>query len=187
VACTRTTRPLRHRFLYGLRTEVIALGHRAKYRQRLGKRKCCRRERQPLAAIIRTSHRKETEGTTPRVGNRYTAALPIVRRYEGSCYHSHPRPWHPIMAMNSGHHQRNGTYDVQSPLQERTSGTHLWRSSRRLGLIWGRAIPKRRRGGEGSATRRSQPLSIQSRRELKKDLLRPIQGGYSSHGAMRGN
>jgi hypothetical protein len=61
-------------------------------------------------------------GTTPRVGNRFiaadgqeargdTAAPPIVRRHEGSCYHSHPRLWHPIMAMNSGHCQRNRAYD----------------------------------------------------------------------------
>jgi len=61
-------------------------------------------------------------GTTPRVGNRFivadgqeargdTAAPPIVRRHKGSCYHSHPRLWHPIMAMNSGHCQRNRAHD----------------------------------------------------------------------------
>jgi hypothetical protein len=97
------------------------------------------------------------EGTTRRVGNRFivsdgqvarddTAALPIVRAHQGSCNHSHPRLWHPIMAMNSGHRQRNRAHDVQSPLQERTSGTHLWRSSRKLGTRWGGAIPDRRCG-----------------------------------------
>jgi hypothetical protein len=44
--------------------KVIALGHRPNYRLRPGKRKRCRRERQPLAVIIRRhSHQKETEGT----------------------------------------------------------------------------------------------------------------------------
>jgi hypothetical protein len=61
-------------------------------------------------------------GTTPRVGNRFivadgqeargdTAAPPIARRHEGSCYRSHPRLWHPIMAMNSGHCQRKKAHN----------------------------------------------------------------------------
>jgi hypothetical protein len=117
-------------------------------------------------------HRRRQPG-----GPRRYDCIPIVRRHEGSCYHSHPRLQHPIMAMNSGHRHRTGAYDVPSPLEERTSGTHLWRSSS-LRETWGGAIPERRCGREGPATLRTQPLSTQSRRELPENLFQPISGGY---------
>jgi len=93
---------------------------------------------------------------------------------------------------------------VQAPLQERTS-KEVRESGRE---IWGGAIPDRRCGREGSATSRTQPLSTQSRRELRgpalanlrriranaalrprmiPDTLMSNAKTKSFHGAMRGN
>jgi hypothetical protein len=66
---------------------------------------------------------------------------------------------------------------AQAPLQDRSSGSQLWRSSR----VWeryGAELPGRRGGRRGSATPpRTQPISTQLRRELTEDQLWPISGG----------